>query len=492
MLSFILNVEGVKHDGIAAFYSPLTRFWELLCGSILAWLLLYKSHEFSVIEKKFRSNILVDTISIAGLFGIALGFLIINKDTSFPGKWALIPVISATLIIAAGPNAFINRTILSNKVIVWFGLISFPLYLWHWPLLSFTRIIGGKVPDPQMRIAAALLAVVLSWFTYKFIERPIRFGKINKFKVVTLIILMIIIGYIGYNTYSRNGLSFRQADKSNINRLEWYAGKSGWLFLGGVYDNTTAKLRLSIIPTNEEIQSTKEIFSKIAFTAAQSNTKVVLFVAPNKSTIYSEFLPDGLVPSEKKYISFFLTQLEGIPNLIVYNPTNYLLRLKETEGILYSRTDTHWNNKGAYLAYSGFSELLSLPIPKVQFQPGSEHSGDLIEIARLNNFSLNSDDSWEVIWTRKPSWIEKKIPEEQNTSFGAPTFIANQNSLSNQSVWVIGDSFTGALRQYLNSTFKEVRYIGHWKEKLKGLSAELEKTEKKPDLIIIVKVERSF
>ena len=59
-------------------------------------------------------------------------------------------------------------------------------------------------------------------------------------------------------------------------------------------------------------------------------------------------------------------------------------------------------------------------------------------------------------------------------------------------IWVVGDSFTNSLKQYFNATFKEVRYVGHWSEKLKGLAADLANADKKPDMIIVVKVERTF
>ena len=218
-----------------------------------------------------------------------------------------------------------------------------------------------------------------------------------------------------------------------------------------------------------------------------------MIVGSDKSSIYPEYLPSGLVPSTKKYSSFFFDKLKDVPNLTVYNPRDDLLRLKKTEGILYWMTNTHWNDKGAFLAYSGFSKLLGLPVPQVEFQHnGSTHRGDLIEISKLKDFPLHAEDNWHVVWKNKPVWTEKEIPNEQKTSFGAATIVVNHNPLSKKYVWVVGDSFTGSLRQYFNATFKEVHYLGHWTDKLKDLPAELTKADKKPDMIIIVRVERTF
>jgi hypothetical protein len=275
--------------------------------------------------------------------------------------------------------------------------------------------VEGDVPSLGIRIALVALSLILAWLTYRFIERPIRFGRHPKIAVSVLTLLMVIVGFIGFNTYGRDGLEFRQAHKTgiieNANRLAWYEGKEDWLFLGNAYDKSVAKLTLSITPPEKKVQETKELFSKIAKTAAEYNIKVVLIMGPDKPSVYPEFLPDDIRPSPKKYSSYFLDALGDIPNLIIYNPTNDLLRLKKNEGVLYWKTDSHWNNKGAFLAYSGFSDLLDLPVPAVTFKNGGPHSGDLINISRLKNFPLHGDDNWDVIWKNRPDWTEKEIPK---------------------------------------------------------------------------------
>ncbi|MET0265274.1 MAG: acyltransferase, partial [Duganella sp.] len=155
IISFFLNVKGVKADATATFYSPQTRFWELLSGSLLAWFVVYKNeslqHVFSKVDgflasliyrdRQAEGKTLANVLGFAGAFLLAYGFWRINKELNFPGKWALVPVVGTVSIIMAGADAWINRIILSNKIAVWIGLISFPLYLWHWPLLSFARMI---------------------------------------------------------------------------------------------------------------------------------------------------------------------------------------------------------------------------------------------------------------------------------------------------------------------------------------------------------------
>lgn len=516
--SFALNIKGIKQDAVATFYSPQTRFWELLCGSLLAWFTLYKNDAFTDTKTKidgWLSSIiyrekqvlggksLSNVLSFIGLFLLAYGFWRINKELKFPGKWALVPVVGAVLIITAGSKAWINRIVLSNKLSVWFGLISFPLYLWHWPLLSFARIIEGEVPARKIRIAAVVASILLAWFTVKVIEKPFRFGKQKAgLKLITLCGLLSALGLSGLiinkidlsrsHGYENLAIKRKGFEHAFGSSLSWYQGKEDWLFVGNAYDNAVAKIKLADIPAESEIESTREAFSKIAQIGEKSNTRVALIIGSAKSSIYPEYLPDSLVPSKKTYISFFLDKLKDVPNLTVYNPTDDLLQFKKTEGNLYWRTDTHWNNKGAFFAYLGFSKLFDLPVPQVEFKLASAHKGDLVDISKLNNFPLHIDDNWEVVWKNNPVWKENEILNEQKTAFGLASVVVNQSPLSKKYVWVVGDSTAGALRQYFDATFEEVRYVGHWQEKLQVLPDDLAKAERKPDMIIIVRTERSF
>lgn len=92
-------------------------------------------------------------------------------------------------IILAGQQAWVNRKLLSNRLVVWFGLISFPLYLWHWVGLSFSRILEGDTPSRENRVFMVVVSVVLAWSTYRFIEIPTRTRANNN--VIALILLFL-------------------------------------------------------------------------------------------------------------------------------------------------------------------------------------------------------------------------------------------------------------------------------------------------------------
>jgi peptidoglycan/LPS O-acetylase OafA/YrhL len=497
--SFFLNLKNVTQDAVSTFYSPQTRFWELLSGSVLAWLVLYK---FKNVRWLKDTRVFPNIFSVVGCSLLAYGLYRISSEVRFPGGWAIVPVLGASLVILGGQTAWINRKILSNKLVVWFGLIRFPLYLWHWPLLSFIRIVKGHLSH-DARIIAVVLAIFLAWLTVGIIEKPFRFGNSKvRLKIFSLCGMVLFLGLTGLVISQRDfseSHGFKQAiikrdgfEYGIGNSLSWYQGKDDWLFLGNNYDNTVAKLKLAIKPSEDELNKIKKVFSEVSEAGAKFGTKTILIVGPNKESIYPEYLPSELTPSETKYSSFFLGRLRKVPSLVVYDPTNNLLAAKESEGLLYWKTDTHWNNKGAYLAYAGLLKQLNIQPPNVTFKQGSTHSGDLIAISKLKNFPLDPQDNWDVIWKETPVWTDQEIKNETDAAFGASTIVTNDKPISNKYVWVVGDSFSGALRQYFNATFHKVRYVGHWASKIKTLPEEINKAERKPDLIFIVRVERSF
>ncbi|MCE9550579.1 MAG: acyltransferase [Betaproteobacteria bacterium] len=220
-ISFAFNIATYHSDSVANFYSPQTRFWELAVGSALAYLSLYKHKILASLSTKsiwklvnslssrINEGSAQETLSIVGIILILVSALVITREMRYPGFWAILPTFGTAMIIAAGTKAWLNRVFLSNRILVWVGLISFPLYLWHWPLLSFLRIIQGETPEASIRVIAVLVSFLLAWLTYRIVEKPLRFGKHGVLKTVTLILLMSAMGYAGFNTYKRDGLEFR-------------------------------------------------------------------------------------------------------------------------------------------------------------------------------------------------------------------------------------------------------------------------------------------
>lgn len=254
LISFGLNISGVKSNPTETFFMPQTRFWELQAGALLAYLQFFMRAKFSARlqglifhpilfrhppQPARRMEVLNNILSIVGLLLLVAAIFSISKSQPFPGWRALLPVLGASLLILAGPTAWANRIILGNRLMVFVGLISYPLYLWHWPILSFFRIIQAEVPTSSIRMGAVALSFVLAWLTYRLIEKPIRFGKKTPIKTAALAVGLFLVGYIGYNTYERNGLEFRAREFVKITKAagEWdYPGKLVPVTRDGAFD----------------------------------------------------------------------------------------------------------------------------------------------------------------------------------------------------------------------------------------------------------------
>jgi peptidoglycan/LPS O-acetylase OafA/YrhL len=224
--SFTFNV--LSSDPVADFYSPLTRFWELMAGGVLAYLSLHWEDLAVIFGKLPRpafqmigagtapGSMTRNITAVIGLLLIVVTVLMVDEAMKFPGWWALLPVVGTYLMIAAGPNTWIGNRLLANKALVAVGLISYPLYLWHWPLLSFIRIVNGAAPSAAVAALAILLSFALAGLTYLLVEKPLRFGKSGPIKAVALLAVMAAIGLAGYFTYARGGFAFRNPGAEDL------------------------------------------------------------------------------------------------------------------------------------------------------------------------------------------------------------------------------------------------------------------------------------
>ncbi len=176
--SFALNVVLVSHHAAATFYLLPTRFWELLAGAILVRLELDRAAEGNIARRSMLGADAPPAIQNAkawvGLSLVLIATAALGGGSAFPGWWAAVPVAAATLLISAGPRAWLNRVVLSSRPVVAVGLVSYPLYLWHWPLLSFARIAEGDIPSQTIRAASLLIASLLAWLTWRLVEQPAR------------------------------------------------------------------------------------------------------------------------------------------------------------------------------------------------------------------------------------------------------------------------------------------------------------------------------
>jgi peptidoglycan/LPS O-acetylase OafA/YrhL len=209
--SFLWNVYQSQNDLTHDFYSPLTRFWELLCGAVLAYRFAASPQSNNVVNDIWSRSAEVRTLVGALLLCTAVFW--IDADKRFPGFWALLPVVGAVLLISGCGATWIGKALLANRAAVWLGTISYPLYLWHWPIFSYARIIEGGTPNVEFRFIAIGISFAAAWLTFICVEKPIRFGWQFRYKTSVLIFGMMCVGTLGYFANRTNGFPDRMIMK---------------------------------------------------------------------------------------------------------------------------------------------------------------------------------------------------------------------------------------------------------------------------------------
>lgn len=205
IVSFVVSIYWVRAVPAGAFYLLPSRAWELGVGALVCFLPTLQSAFFR------------ELLCISGLLGITASLFLLDSETPFPGVAALPPVIGAAFIIWSGaPNSLghvpmISRW-LSLKPFVAIGLISYSLYLWHWPFFAFHRYVFGQPAPHGLALLCIGLAFLLSFLSWRFVEQPFREKQIAStrkslftlFGVVTSAILIFSMG-----VYLKGGLPSR-------------------------------------------------------------------------------------------------------------------------------------------------------------------------------------------------------------------------------------------------------------------------------------------
>ena len=204
---------SIKHFNFN-FYMLPSRGWELLAGTILAYL---------QIKSKFKNKsiILSNIFCFIGIILILISVLFLFEDgMRHPSLLALVPIIGTCLIIFFTNNNTIIKNILSNKIFVGIGVISYSLYLWHYPIFVFSRIDDGKLFDFN-KIELIIIIFLLSIISYFFIEQPARKKQKINFKKLSILILFFIFLIVSFSIsiIKQNGFPSRFHELLNIQKF---------------------------------------------------------------------------------------------------------------------------------------------------------------------------------------------------------------------------------------------------------------------------------
>lgn len=206
-VSLALAEWAASSHPIENFYLLPTRAWELLAGSLIAYIPAMQ-------QKQLGTGWRAEAATLLGLAAIAYAVFSFDSSTPFPSLYALIPVIGTVCLLVFSSGNNLTGKVLSNKYLVGIGLISYSAYLWHQPLFAFARIYGMTAPQDVTYLYLSLLSLVLAWVSWKFVETPCRTFKFSQARVLTASAASLLVAVVaGGILHVNNGFSSRYSQE---------------------------------------------------------------------------------------------------------------------------------------------------------------------------------------------------------------------------------------------------------------------------------------
>ncbi|MFX4212092.1 acyltransferase family protein [Aliarcobacter butzleri] len=264
-ISFINNhLPSIKEyfiDGKSTIFFLLPfRIYEFILGAVVVWLMGYQ----------ISKQCIYDIIFVIGLCLVGYSIFFFDESLLFPSYYALVPVIGTSLLIYSSYYSRL-KILLSNKLFVGIGLISYSLYLVHWPIIVFWNYLSQNISLVE-KIAIFVISFVLAYLSYKYIEQPFRKKEFNIFKPKVLrisFLILFLLGFIGIHSYVTNGWAWRVntpvvfenvGDSKDFHK-KFYGGE-GYPYTGAV--NTTKPSDIVVIGDSHGRHYLEGIYKEIA------------------------------------------------------------------------------------------------------------------------------------------------------------------------------------------------------------------------------------
>ena len=257
------------------FLSPMTRLWELLAGSIVAYKIYF------VHNRSINGN---NLLSMAGLILIIFSFIFFNQSTKHPSFFTLIPVLGTCMIILYTNNSTFVGKVLSTNFFVLIGKMSYSLYLWHFPLFVFSRHYnflysdsGNNFYNLDLTIYLMLITLtfILSYYSWKYIEQPFRQKKIpTKFLLSSCLFGFIVIFSSGYFINKNDGLIERFPKKA-VTFLNYNYSQSPKILINSCQESLILKIKKKILFKKYEKKNIHNVCRKLGINNIQANTVLI-------------------------------------------------------------------------------------------------------------------------------------------------------------------------------------------------------------------------
>ena len=190
LISFLYNFFYLNPNSPGSYLFSHARIWEIFIGCFLVFLKPF------INKKNGFFNYFIDHIFILGICLIIFSAFLFDRNLNFSSSMLTIPILGVVLIILVGNKSRLSVFFFMNPPILWFGMISYSLYLWHWPILAFINNFYA-FPTLKLKICCFFMSIFLAWLTYQFIEKPFKTRSITNYKTNTLLLIHYLLVFTG-------------------------------------------------------------------------------------------------------------------------------------------------------------------------------------------------------------------------------------------------------------------------------------------------------